>query len=126
VLRVQRRWEEAILEYQRVIELNRNFPYAYNQLAQCKLVATGDLKEAFSLAYPAIRLSPRDPGIYAWYARLGLIEMLGSRTDQAVVWYEKARYANPGHAGGHAGLAAAYGLRGRAREQQPPLPVLAG
>jgi tetratricopeptide (TPR) repeat protein len=112
VLRAQRRWEEAILEYEKVIEINRNFPYAYTQLARCKLVVRGALDEAASLAQHAIRLSPRDPGIYAWYARLGEVETMRSRTGQAVGWYEKARHANPGHPGGHAGLAAAYGLAG--------------
>lgn len=112
VLRAQRRWEEAMFEYQKVIEINRNFPYAYSQLALCKLVVRGALDEAASLAHQAIRLSPRDPGVHGWYARLGQVEILRSRTAQAAAWYGKARHANPGHPGGHAGLAAAYGLAG--------------
>ena len=35
-----------------------------------------------------------------------------SRTDEAILWLEKARNANPEHPGPHIRLAAAYGLEG--------------
>jgi tetratricopeptide (TPR) repeat protein len=112
VFRAQRHWEEAILEYEKAIELDRCWPYAYAQLSSCKLLARGSLDQAASLAEQAIRLSPRDPGIGNWFWRLGFIDVLRSRTDQAIAWFEKARNANPANVNGHAGLASAYGLKG--------------
>jgi len=60
----------------------------------------------------AIRLSPRDPEIGNCYFRIGQVHMVQSRTDEAIVWFEKARSANPRHPQFHAYLAAAYALKG--------------
>ena len=60
----------------------------------------------------AIRLSPRDPEIGNCYFRIGQIHMVQSRTDEAIVWLEKARSANPRHPQFHAYLASAYALKG--------------
>jgi hypothetical protein len=43
----------------------------------------------------AIRLSPRDPGIGGWYYLIGTVQLLQSRTDEAIVCLEKARSAMP-------------------------------
>jgi hypothetical protein len=37
---------------------------------------------------------------------------MGARTDEAFIWLEKARGANPGNPGTHASLASAYALNG--------------
>src|SRR2546421_6919432 len=60
----------------------------------------------------AIRLSPRDPGIGWWYLLIGTVHLLQSRTDEAIVWLEKARSALPGVPVFHSRLASAYALRG--------------
>jgi tetratricopeptide (TPR) repeat protein len=73
---------------------------------------TGSIEEAIALQQRAIRLSPRDPYIGIWYFRIGYGHLLQSRTDEAIVWFEKARGANPGHPRPHGCLAAAYGLKG--------------
>jgi adenylate cyclase len=92
VLRAQLRYEEAILEYETVIALDRNFADAYAYLGWCKLV-TGALDDVKSLEEQAIRLSPRDPIIATWYFDLGALHLLQSRIDDAIVWLEKARNA---------------------------------
>jgi hypothetical protein len=51
-----------------------------------------------------------------------MVRLLQSRTDEAIIWFEKARSANPGIAGPHAHLASAYGLKG---ESQPAAAELA-
>ena len=111
VLRVQRRFEEAISEYETVLALNRNWPLALVSLGWCKFL-TGSLDQAISVHEQAIRLSPRDPLIGIWYQRIGVVHLLQSRTDEAIVWLEKARNANPGHPDPHAWLASAYALKG--------------
>jgi len=60
----------------------------------------------------AIRLSPRDPFIGNWYQRIAIVHLLQSRTEEAIVWFERARSANPGRAPPHAYLASAYALEG--------------
>jgi len=59
----------------------------------------------------AIRLSPRDPYLYLWYARLGTVHLFEGHLDEAILWLEKARRANPPFPPPHALLAAAYGLK---------------
>jgi len=111
VLRAQGRLEEAIPEYETAIALNRNWVFAYVALGACKLL-TGEIEEAIPLAEQAIRLSPRDPNIGIMYDRIGYVHLLQSRIDQAILWCEKARSANPAHPLYRAHLASAYALKG--------------
>jgi DNA-binding winged helix-turn-helix (wHTH) protein len=94
VFRAQHRYEEAIAEYETVLALNRNWVLVIAALGWCKFL-TGSIEEAISLHEQTIRLSPRDPGIGNWYDRIGRIHLLQSRTDEAIVWLEKARSVNP-------------------------------
>ena len=111
VLRAQRRFEEAIPEYETAIESDRNWVGALHPLGQCKLFI-GSMEEAILIQEQAIRLSPRDPLVGAFYHRIGQAHLLQSRTDEAIPWLEKARGAYPGHPGMHAWLASAYALKG--------------
>jgi tetratricopeptide (TPR) repeat protein len=113
VLRAQNRPEKAIPEYEAVIAFNRNSPHAIAALGHCKLWI-GSLKDAIRLQEQAIRLSPRDPLIGAYYMRIGQAHLLQSRIDEAIPWLEKARDANPGHPHSHAWLASAHALKGEA------------
>jgi tetratricopeptide (TPR) repeat protein len=110
-LRAQGRHEEAIPEFETVIAFNRNWASAIYALSQCKLF-TGWIEEAIPLVERAIRLSPRDPSIALWYSGIGLVHLLQSRTDEAIIWLEKARRANPRFAAIPARLAAVYALNG--------------
>jgi len=60
----------------------------------------------------SIRLSPRDPFIGIWYFRVGQAHLLQSRIDEAILWFEKARSANPRLPFVRAFLASAYALKG--------------
>jgi TolB-like protein/DNA-binding winged helix-turn-helix (wHTH) protein/Tfp pilus assembly protein PilF len=111
VLRAQNRCEEAIPEYETAIALNRNWVFAIGSLGWCKFL-TGSIEEAIPLHEQAIRLSPRDNLIGIWYQRIGLVHLLQSRTDEAILWLEKARSTNPALAPVHAQLASAYALKG--------------
>ena len=111
VLRAQRRPAEAISEYQMVIAFNRNHVNALAAMSSCKLY-TGSIEQVISILQQVIRLSPRDPYIGAWYNRIGLVHLLQSRVDEAVLWLEKARNANPELSFAHAHLASTYALKG--------------
>jgi len=90
-------------------------------LGQCKFYA-GSIEEMIPAQEQAIRLSPRDPVIGNFYARIGIVHLLQSRTDEAILWLEKARNANPVHPLPRAFLASAYALKG---ETEPAAAELA-
>jgi TolB-like protein/DNA-binding winged helix-turn-helix (wHTH) protein/Flp pilus assembly protein TadD len=113
VLRAQGRDEEAIPEYEAVIAFNPNWVYAITSLGWAKFM-TGSIQETIPLQEQAIRLSPSDPAIDAWYWRIGMVHLLQSRTDEAILWLERARSANPGRPSTHTWLASAYALKGEA------------
>src|SRR5713101_6993695 len=90
VLRAQRRYAEAIPEYETVLASDRNWVYAFFALGQCKL-HTGFIAEPIPLVERAIRLSPRDTELGVWYQQIGDVHLLQSRSVEAIVWLEKAR-----------------------------------
>ena len=109
--RAQRRYAEAIPEYEAMLAANRNAVFALVFLGQCKTF-TGALEQTIPLVEQAIRLSPRDPLVGHFYLEIGRVHLLRSRTGEAIAWLEKARGAMPEHSAFHAYLAAAYGLIG--------------
>ena len=111
VLRAQRRYAEAIPEYEMVLAFDPNWVMALFCIGQCKIY-TGSIDETIPLTERAMRLSPREPHGGNFYAQIGLVHLLQSRTDEAVLWLEKTRSANPANPQRRAFLAAAYALNG--------------
>ena len=111
MLRAQRRPEEATAEYEIALAFDRNWVGALGALAWCKFYS-GSIEEVIPILERAIRLSPRDPQLGVWYHRIATVHLLQSRTDEAIVWLEKARSTDPGLFFIHAGLASAYALKG--------------
>jgi TolB-like protein/Flp pilus assembly protein TadD len=111
VLRVQRRFAEAIPEYETVLAFDPNWVMALWCLGQCKIY-TGSIEEVIPLTERAMRLSPREPHGDNFYAITGLVHLLQSRTDEALIWLERARSGTPGSPTRRAYLAAAYALSG--------------
>jgi adenylate cyclase len=111
VLRAEDRCDEAIPEFETVIVSNRNSSDAFFFLGLCKLL-TGSMDETIPLEEQAIRLSPRDPYVFSRYLVIGQVHLLRSRTEEAIVWLERARTANPSIQFPHAWLASAYALIG--------------
>jgi adenylate cyclase len=111
LLRAEGRCQEAIPEFEAVLASNRNSTGALFSVGICKIV-TGAIEETIPLEEQAIRLSPRDPAIYSRYLAIGEVHLLQSRTEEAIVWLEKARSANPRSQYARAWLASAYALKG--------------
>jgi tetratricopeptide (TPR) repeat protein len=111
VLRAQLQYEDAAIEYERAIALDRNLANAYAWLGSCKLY-TGLVDEVIPPVEYAIRLSPHDFNMADFYWLIGVVHLLKARTDEAVRWLEKARsaYARAHHI--QASLAAGYALKG--------------
>jgi adenylate cyclase len=111
MLRARGRFAEAIPEYETVLASDRNWVFAFVALVQCKLF-TGSIEETIPLVERAIRLSPRDPQLGVWHQTIGAVHLLQSRTNEAIIWLEKARDAMPAHSIGRSILASAYALVG--------------
>jgi tetratricopeptide (TPR) repeat protein len=94
-----------------VIASNRNSALALFSLGVCKL-RTGSIGETIPLEEQVIRLNPRDPNVFNRYLVIGQVHLLQSRTEEAIVWLERARTGNPGSPGPYPWLAAAYALKG--------------
>jgi adenylate cyclase len=125
VLRVQGRLDEAISEYETALASDRNWVDALFALGQCKLFA-GPIEEAIPLVEQAIRFSPRDPNMGVWCYQIGRVHLLQSRTDEAILWLEKARTANPELYYVHAWLASAYALNGETERAATELATARG
>jgi adenylate cyclase len=111
VLRVQNRLDEAAREYETALAFDRNSTNALNGLAHCKFLG-GSLNQAIGLWEEIVRRSPRDPGIGWRYGHIGAAHLLQSRTDEAIIWLERARRTVPAAPVFCARLAATYSLRG--------------
>jgi TolB-like protein len=111
LLRAQNRPEEAMPELETALAFDPNSTVALHLLGWCKWL-TGSIDEVIPLAEQAIRLNPRDPFIANRYGRIGAVHLAQSRTDEAIVWLEKGRNADPRQPYNHAFLASAYGLKG--------------
>jgi TolB-like protein/DNA-binding winged helix-turn-helix (wHTH) protein len=111
LLRAKGRCDEAISEYETALATNRNWASALANIGRCKIYV-GPIEEAPPLEEQAIRLSPLDPQIGVWHFRIGQAHLVQSRIEEAIVWLEKARSANPTLAFVHRWLASAYALVG--------------
>ena len=98
-------------EFETALALDRNSDSALQFLSVCKFL-TGSGDAAIPLTEQAIHLGPRDRDLHWKYAWLGFIHLMQSRTDEAIVWLEKARSIDPLDASTHYRLASAYGIKG--------------
>jgi adenylate cyclase len=113
VLRAQNRHEEAIPEYETAVAFDRNWVRALHALGQCKFFV-GSLDEVIPLVEQALRLSPRDPVAGVFHFQIGRVHLVQLRTDEAILRFEQARNAWPGHPAIRAHLASSYALKGEA------------
>jgi adenylate cyclase len=111
VLRAEGHCGEAIPEYETAISIDPSRAPAYAHLGWCKFL-TGSVDGVIPNFEHALRLSPNEPGIAVWHGRLGMVELLQSHTDQALVWLEKANAENPRLPFVQAYMAAGLALKG--------------
>ena len=88
--RARGRCDEAAPEYEAAIAIDRNSAPSYGWLGWCKFLA-GEIDKTIPLEEQAIRLSPQDRSVGAWYGRIGMVHLLEGRTEEAIVWLDKAR-----------------------------------
>jgi len=109
--RVQNRLDEARMEFETTIALDRNHARAFFRLGQT-LNLLGQVEAGISYIEKSIRLNPRDPNIARPYAILGIGHFLLGRVDQGIDLLRQARVANPRFWWLHLMLAGALGFKG--------------
>jgi TolB-like protein/class 3 adenylate cyclase/Flp pilus assembly protein TadD len=109
--RVQNRLDEARMEFETTIALDRNHARAFFRLGQT-MNFLGHPAAGISYIEKSIRLNPRDPNIARPYAILGTCHFLLGRVDQGIDLLRQARVANPRFWWLHLLIAGALGFKG--------------
>jgi tetratricopeptide (TPR) repeat protein len=107
------RYDEAIAEGERAVELNPNGAEALAVLGGI-LNSVGRPEEAIPVLQKAMRLNPMPPAWY--YAYLGISYGLTEQYDKAIAEFEKGLRVAPDYGLCLLGLAASYSLAGREKE----------
>jgi TolB-like protein/DNA-binding winged helix-turn-helix (wHTH) protein len=115
LLIAQKRHEEALVEAERSLALNASFIPAYNALCLANnLMSRPDA--TLEIADRAIRLSPRDPGLYFLYWSKGLAYSMLKEDPQAIEWLRRSVALAPQFRIAQRHLAAELALNGEERE----------
>jgi adenylate cyclase len=109
--RVQNRLDEARMEFETTIALDRNHARSFFRLGQT-LMFLGRPEDGVPHIEKSIRLNPRDPNIARPYAILGIGQFLLGQVDQGIDLLRQARVANPRFWWLHLNLAGALGFQG--------------
>jgi TolB-like protein/Tfp pilus assembly protein PilF len=115
VLGVFRTLPQSVEAYKRAIELNPSNASAHAQIGHA-LARTGQPAEGLEHIRYAMRLSPRDPIMPAWFEFVGNAELELYQFEQAAESFRRSTMLNPGYPRAWAGLAAAHALAGRSDE----------
>jgi TolB-like protein/class 3 adenylate cyclase len=105
------RVSQAISEYERALDLDRNLAFAHANIGIAKYLA-GRPQETEDHIVRAIRLSPRDTWLNAWCVAAGVAKLALCRDDEAVAWLRRAIDANRSLPLAHFFLASALAWQG--------------
>jgi len=94
ILLAQQQFEEAMVEAERSLALNPSFVSAYSALSTASSFL-GRPREAIEYTDKAMRLSPRDPHLYAFYFEKAFALCLLGEDDSAIEWLRLAVAAAP-------------------------------
>jgi tetratricopeptide (TPR) repeat protein len=94
VLRVERRFEDAIAEFERALALDPNLAEAYGTLGHTEF-EMGQYQEAIEFFDKAMRLSPQNQDSAFWYGGKGGAYFGLQQYDQAIEWARWAIAINP-------------------------------
>jgi class 3 adenylate cyclase/TolB-like protein len=120
VLVFQKRFEEAIAEAEQTLALSPSFVGCYEVLCEANNFL-GRPEKGIEYADKAIRLSPRDPLLAAFYAEKAWALLMLQRDDQAIEWTRRSLAMVPENSIQQALLASALALTGRQAEAREAL-----
>jgi adenylate cyclase len=104
--------EQACAALRQAIDLNPNFSLAYGTLGTM-LVLAGKPDEGIRNTEFAIRLNPRDPGIFFRYSGLSLAYLVKRDFSASLEWAGRSASRNPEWWLAHALIAAIHSMQGR-------------
>jgi TolB-like protein/class 3 adenylate cyclase len=110
-----RRATEGIARCEHALELDRNIAQAHSLIGYGKLFV-GRAEETEPHIAEALRLSPRDPGAFAWMSYAGMSKNVPGSYEQAVAWFRRSIEANPNFPHAFFHLASALAHLGRLNE----------
>jgi TolB-like protein/Flp pilus assembly protein TadD len=120
VLIVEQRFDEAIFEAKRALDLNPAFISAYISLCSANNFL-GRPEKAIEYADRAMRISPRDPQLPLFYLQKGLALLLLNQNGQALDWLRRTTLTAPEWPIPHAVLAATLAQQGDEAEAHAEL-----
>jgi adenylate cyclase len=97
---LMRRSHDAVVEYQRALDINPNFAAARAHLGMA-LACDGQSDTAIHHSEQALRMSPHDPQNIFVYTALAVAYYLAGNYPEAVGFGHKAVQQRPGFTGGH-------------------------
>ncbi|MEJ2137478.1 MAG: tetratricopeptide repeat protein, partial [Desulfofustis sp.] len=121
----QKKYELAIAEAQKTVELNPNGAWGVYNLGWV-LRCAGKPEEGILWMQKSIRLNPLYLSQFAVFDSLGRAFFLAGRYEEAIAEYNKAIKLNPDYRDAHVGLAAAYALLGREKEARTEVSEILG
>jgi tetratricopeptide (TPR) repeat protein len=111
----RRRLDEAMIEFQSALAIDRNLSGTQAQLGSTKIVLGRPL-ESFVHIDAAMRLSPRDPRISMWQMFRGVAHLQLEEDEAALDWLARSVRLNPGGRFGRLFYASALAVAGREDE----------
>lgn len=106
---------QGISECERALALDRNLAEAHSSIGIAK-VLVGRSAETEAHVQEALRLSPRDDGVYRWLYIIGAAKLQLGADAEAVAWIRRCLEVNRSYPVAHFHLAAALAFLGRLSE----------
>ena len=115
VVMVERRFDDAIAEFERALALEPNIAEAYGALGHV-YVDIGQYEKAIEFFDKAIRLSPQNQQLAFWYQSKGVAYFALQQYDQAIEWARRSIAIMPNYSPTLGMLAASLALTGHEAE----------
>jgi adenylate cyclase len=115
VLKVERRFDDAIAEFERALALDPNVPEAYGALGHV-YADIGQYEKAIEFFDKAIRVSPQNQQLAVWYMGKGQAYFGLQHYDQAIESARRSIAINPNFSSALGTLAASLALTGHEAE----------
>ncbi len=117
---LMRRTHDAVVEFQRALDINPNFAAAYGHLGQT-LAFDGQSDRAIPQLEQALRMSPHDPQNVLVYTGLAVAHYVASRYPEAIGFGHQAVQQRPGFTGCHRIYVASLAQAGQFEEARAAL-----